>query len=153
MKKRLANRSGRVGKNRYEKAAYRDFLTSNKFSLDKTEADPIDTSKTNESSFEDEGNHVNGVRGKSNFLMVKDFFRDKGLMVGIALIIITGYIALNREQGIQGNQIGEIAKDINEIETENKEERNAFDDLKNKFGIFSAETAKDIEYMKKKVGL
>ncbi len=155
MKNKKNNRLGHTGKNRYEKEAYRNFLASN-FALDKTEKDPIDTNKTSESSFEDEKDVVSKIKKKSAWLKAKDFLYDNWIITivgGLIILMLSGYIGLYREQGIQNLKINNIKNDITTIKSENQTNKTFFNDLKEKFNIFSTEISKDIEYIKKAIKL
>jgi hypothetical protein len=155
MKKKQVNRFGHAGKDRYEKEAYRNFLTS-KFSLDKTENDPIDTNKTSESSFEDERESIGKIQKKSTWLKTKDFLYDNwviAIISGVLFLILGGYVVLYREQGVQDFKINTIKDDITTIQSENNKDEESFGILKEKFDIFSTEVSKDIEYIKKALKL
>lgn len=155
MKKKQVNRFGHAGKDRYEKEAYRNFLTS-KFALDKTENDPIDTNKTSESSFEDERENIGKIKKKSTWLKTKDFLYDNwviAIISGVLFLILGGYVVLYREQGVQDIKINTIKDDITTIQKDNKNNEESFGTLKEKFDIFSTEVSKDIEYIKKMLKL
>jgi len=155
IKNRKNNRLGHAGKNRYEKEAYRNFLAS-KFALDKTEKDPIDTNKTSESSFENEREVVSKIKKKSAWLKTKDFLYDNWIITivgGLIILMLSGYIGLYREQGIQNLEIDNMKDDITIIKLENQTNKTFFNDLKEKFNIFSTEISKDIEYIKKAIKL
>lgn len=155
MKKRQVNRFGHAGKDRYEKEAYRNFLTS-KFALDKTENDPIDTNKTSESSFEDERENIGKIKKKSTWLKTKDFLYDNwviAIISGVLVLILGGYAGLYREQGVQDLKINTIKDDVTAIQSKNKTDKESFYTLKEKFDIFSTEISKDIEYIKKALKL
>lgn len=147
------NRFGHAGKSWNEKEAYKNFLAS-KFVLDKTENDPVDINKTSESSFEEEKIDSNKIQKKSKWLKVKDFLYDNWIIAiisGVIFLIVGGYISINREQGVQAIQISNIEEDIKEINKDKKENASNFSLLKEGFGIFKMEVAKDIEFIKDKL--
>lgn len=153
MKAKKINRFGHVGKGLHEKEAYKNFLTS-KIYLDKTETDPIDTNKTDESSFEEEKVEPTKIQKKSKWLQIKDFFSDNWIVTilgGVILLVIAGYISMNREKGIQGEKISTIEKGIEELNKNNKENENNYYLLKEGFNVFKAEVSKDLEFIKKKL--
>lgn len=147
------NRYGHAGKSWNEKEAYRNFLAS-KFHLDKTENDSVDINKTNESSFEEEQLDTPNIQKKSKWLKIKDFFYDNlvitilgGIIVGVALLIVAGYISINREQGIQGEKIHTLEKNIEKI----NEDANNLVVLRENFNIFKVEISKDLDFIKRKI--
>ena len=155
MKTKKIDRFGHAGKSWHEKEAYKNFLAS-KFYLDKTESEPVDINKTDESSFEEEKIEPTKIQKKSKRLKVKDFLYDNlvvtilgGIISGVILLAITGYIAVNKEQGIQGEKISNIGKSIEEIKNDNKENLNNFSLLKEGFNVFKAEVSRDLEFIKK----
>lgn len=157
MKTKKVDRYGHAGKSWHEKEAYKNFLAS-KFYLDKTESEPVDTNKTNESSFEEEKIEPAKIQRKSKRLKVKDFLYDNlvvtilgGIITGLILLAINSYIAVNREQRIQGEKISRIEKNIEEIKNENKENLNNFNLLKEGFSVFKAEVSKDLEFIRNKL--
>ncbi len=163
MKKRKINRLGHEGKTFQEKEVYKKFLYS-KFDLEKTEPSPIDTDKTNESSFdEDETPTVPKKTKKSSWLKLKDFLSSNwvvSFIVGIMLIILSGYISTMIRQGIQKEQIVIIQEDIKEvkldfekIEEESKNEAEKSNSFRETINIFKIEISKDLEYIKKRIDL
>lgn len=159
MNQKKVNRFGHAGKSYHEKEAYKKFIASN-FSLDKTEEDPVDIAKTNESSFEEEKVEPTKVKKKSRWLKVKDLLYDNwfvtivgGLIVGVFMLGVSGYISINREQGIQGEKISTIEKDIGELKKGSGGFSENYNSLKESFNIFKAEVTKDIEFIKLKIGL
>ena len=146
-----------AGKSWHEKEAYKNFLAS-EFYLDKTESEPVDTNKTDESSFEEEKIEPTKIQKKSKWLKVKDFLYDNwvvsilgGIISGVILLAITGYIAVNKEQGIQGEKILGIEKSIEEIKKDSKENLNNFNLLKEGFNVFKAEVSKDLGFIRNKL--
>src|SRR3989344_1425325 len=126
MKATKVNRYGHAGKNPGEKEAYRQFLAS-KFYLDKTENDPVDTSKTDESSFEDEEINRVKVQKKSTWLKIKDFMHNNwvitiggGFIVAAVVAAVGGYITLNSKQAVQEERIITIQKTLGDLQEENK---------------------------------
>ena len=159
MKQKKVDRFGHAGKSYHEKEAYKNFLAS-KFYLDKTEVDPVDINKTNESSFEEEKVEPTKIKKKSRWLKVKDFLYDNwfvtivgGVISGIILLVIAGYISVNREQGVQGEKISTIEKNIVELNQDSKDATDNYISLKESFNIFKTEVAKDLEFIKRKIGL
>lgn len=160
MKTKKVDRFGHTGKSWYEKEAYKNFLAS-KFHLDKTESDPVDINKTNESSVEEDKVEPTGVITKKSILLkAKDFFNNNwvitivgGFIVALIILVIGGYITLNRDQGVQGEKISTIEKDLAELNKDTKEESNNYNFLKGRFDIFKTEVTKDLEFIKKRLGL
>lgn len=144
------NRTGHgTGKNYQEKVAYKQFLSS-KFDLEKTEPDPIDTGKTNESSYHEEEIPKIKERQKKSFkLVVKDFLHDNWvitIMGGLIVAFIIASINIYTNQKINNEK-------IKNIETVNKDNSEKLSSVKEKFEIFKAEVGKDLEYIKKKIKL
>ena len=106
-----------IGKNAYEKEAYKDFLTS-KFQLDKTEADPADLNKTDSSPFEDEKNEEKiAIKRKSWWLKFKDWINTNlgatiigGLILAAVIAMFTSYVSISVDQGKIDEKITNIEK-------------------------------------------
>jgi hypothetical protein len=102
-----------VGKTREERADYNKLLNSD-YVFDKTYEEPTDTRKTNSSTVEETKDVVSPkVRGKSLRLTIKDgdFFKNiyvSGILVGLVVVIIFGYISMAAEQGTQKEKIKTI---------------------------------------------
>lgn len=150
------NRNSHLTKNNNEKDAYRGFLYS-RIHLDKTEEDPVNTKKTNESSFEDDEEKISEkpkIQKKSKKLKIKDFLNNNwviSIVVGIIILIISGYIEIYREQGIQGQKIYTTEMDIEKVNKNIQENDDRYISLKENFDIFKAETLKDLEFIKIKL--
>lgn len=154
MKKRI-DRLSHAGKDRYEKEAYQNFIAS-RFTLDKTEKDPVDVDKTSESSFDDDREKQGRIKKKSRLLKIKDFFYDNwfiAIVSAVLLILLSLYITLNREQGSQAVRIEKNNEDVKTLESKITTNNDAFEKLNEKYIIFSTTAAKDIEYIKKKLKL
>ncbi|MDP3057459.1 MAG: hypothetical protein Q8N37_02990 [bacterium] len=155
MKQKKINRLIHAGKTLYEKDAYGRFLLS-KFALNKTEEDPIDLKKTDSSSFEDKEIEKPRFQKKSALLSVKDFLYDNwiiALISGVIFLVIGGYISVYREQGVQGEKIMTIEKNIDTINKQYNDNQNNWNDLDKRFEVFRAEVSKEIEFIKKKLKL
>jgi hypothetical protein len=146
-----------VGKNIIEKAAYKSFLSS-PHDLESTESEPVDTGETNASSFEEEKIEYSEIKKKSKLLSVKDFFYNNwaitiigGVIVLIAGIILTLCISLNREQGVHGEKISTIEKNVDTLSKNNEEIKNNFNSFKEGFNIFKTETSKDLGFIKEEL--
>ncbi len=158
--KKLPNRSRHIGRSLGELAAYKNYLVSSD-KLDKTEPDPIDSSKTDESSFEEEPNiTLFDVKRKSVTYKIKDFFSNNfaitiigGIIVGVFLLIITWNVTLYREQGVQAEQIASLNKSTVDLLSANKSISDSIRLFKDDFTVFRVETTKDLEYVKKKLKL
>lgn len=138
------NRNRYAGKSWSEKEAYKNFLSSSLY-LDKTEDDPIDINKTNESSFKEEEIDTPKIKKKSKSLKIKDFLYDNwiiALISGIIFLMLAGYISMYREQGIQGEKVSTLENNVNQL-----------GDLKNNFIIFKTEVSTELEFIKKKLNL
>lgn len=155
MKTKTVNRYGHAGKSWNEKEAYKNFLAS-KFYLDKTESDPVDINKTSESSFEEEKIEPTKIQKKSRWLKIKDFLYDNwiiALISGVIFLVAGGYITVYREQGVQGEKITTIEKNIETITADNKENNSNYNSIKESLNVFKAEISKDLEFIKNKIGL
>jgi len=159
MNSRKIDRRAHDGKNGFEKEAYKNFLAS-KLSLDKTEGESVDINKTNESSFEEGGMEPKKIQKKSSQLKIKDFFYDNwvialfgGFIVGLSILFLTGYISINREQGVQGEKIQSMEDRIKVLDDSNKENLNGYNLIKEDFNVFKAEISKDVEYIGKQLEL
>lgn len=146
MKPNKINRLSHTGKTPYEKEAYKEFLAGS-FHLDKTESDPVDTSKTDASSFEDGKTEPTKPSKKSNWLKIKDYFNNNlvitivaSVVGGLILILISGYFTIAIDQKVQAKQIEALAGQ--------QKENNA---LKEMFIAFKSGVTKDLEYIKKRL--
>jgi len=95
MKHKKADRYSHTGKSYQDKEVYKNFLSS-KFNLDKTEDDPVDPTKTNESSSEEEKIYTPKTQKKSTSLAIKDFVNNNwsitiigGIVVGVIILVVT----------------------------------------------------------------
>jgi len=158
MKTKKINRSGHAGKSLQEKEAYRRFLSS-KFELDKTEADPIDTDKTNESSYEeDETPEITKSQKKSFKLVIKDFINNNwfitivgGLIVAIIIGLTTFLIRIEISQNVSDEKINNIEKNISDIKSTDSDNQNKISEIKQNLEVFKIEVSKDIEFIKKMI--
>jgi|SaaInlStandDraft_6_1057023.scaffolds.fasta_scaffold116911_2 hypothetical protein len=143
-------RSSHVGKSRHEKEVYRKFLDALD-NPDKTEEDPIDLNKTNESSFEEEESLVNTpIKKKSSWLKVKDFFNNNWVIAvvsGLLLLLLTGYITMNREQGIHGERLNTMEGSIEDLEDDIDIFGGEIDSVRYDLDIFQFETGKEFELL------
>lgn len=153
MKKLKVNRLAHVGKDRFEKEAYLNFLNS-EFSLDKTEEDPLDLNKTDSSSVEEDGSKPDKVTKKSFRLKVKDFFRNNliigitGSLIAAALIgVFAFYVNTRVAQEKHSEKINNIEQDIGEIKEEAKENKDNINKLDSEFKVFKNDASKDIDYI------
>jgi len=150
MKTKKLIRNEHVGKTFHEKEAYRQFLSS-KIETEKTESDPIDIDKTNESSYnEDEIPHLSKTQKKSLLLVIKDYANNYwfitiigGLIVVAIVSLVTFSVNMKISQAVQGEKISNLEK-------VNDENKNGLSNLKQNFEIFKTEVIKDLEYIKKK---
>jgi len=152
------NNGDHTGKNRQEKEAYRQFIAS-KFELDKTENDPVDTNKTDESSFdEEEILNIPKIQRKSKWLKFKDFINNNwvvsimgGIIVAALVGLATFLIKIEVSQNVHDEKFNNIGKNIEDIKKENNNNFSGLTSLKQSFEIFKAETIKDLEFIKKKI--
>ena len=158
MNRKKINRYGHVGKSMQEKEAYKRFLYS-KFELDKTEQDPIDINKTNESSYEeDETLEIKKIQKKSFKLRIRDFVKNNwfitivgGIIVTIIVGISTFLIRVNVNQKIYSVKIDNIEKSVEEIKEISNENKAGLSTVKQGFEVFKIEITKDLEFIKKKI--
>lgn len=146
MKPSKINRHSHAGKTPFEKEAYKDFLAA-RFHLDKTESDPINTSKTDVSSFEEDKTEPIRPSKKSLRLKIKDFINNNwgvtivgGLIVALVTYLFFGFVNISINQGIQAKQIDDMVSKQKEIVS-----------IKEMFIAFKSEVSKDIEYIKKRL--
>jgi len=152
------NNGDHTGKNRQEKEAYRQFIAS-KFELDKTENDPVDTNKTDESSFdEEEILNIQKIQRKSKWLKFKDFINNNwvvsimgGIIVAALVGLATFLIKIEVSQNVHDEKFNNIGKNIEDIKKENNNNFSGLTSLKQSLEIFKAETIKDLEFIKKKI--
>ncbi len=158
MNRKKINRYGHVGKSMQEKEAYKRFLYS-KFELDKTEEDPIDINKTNESSYEeDETLEIKKIQKKSFKLRIKDFVNNNwfitivgGIVVAIIVGISTFLIRVNVNQKIYSVKINNIEESVKEIKEVSNENKSGLSVIKQNFEVFKSEITKDLDFIKKKI--
>ena len=151
--KKIDRNGHATGRNYQEKVAYKQFLAS-KFDLEKTEPDPIDINKTDESTHDEEQTPKSKERQKKSIkLVVKDYFHDNwfitivgGVISGLLLTFIIASIDIYTDQKI-------IKDKIKNVETTNKDNSDKLSSVKEKFEIFKTEVGKDLEYIKKKIKL
>ena len=154
MSYKKVNRYEHTGKTLFEKKAYKNFLSS-RHDLDKTEKDPININQTDESSFEEEKNDTPKIQKKSKLLTIKDLLHDNWVVaivgsgiVGLCLLLFTLYTSLNREQGVQGEKISTIGKNVETLNKTSEESKNNFTSFKECFNIFKVEMSKDLGFIK-----
>lgn len=146
MKPNRINRHSHAGKTPFEKDAYREFLAA-RFHLDKTESDPVNTSKTDASSFEEDKTEPVKPSRKSLRLKVIDFINNNwvvtiigGIIVALIMYLFIGFVNISINQGIQSKQIDDILGKQKEIIS-----------IREMFIAFKSEVSKDIEYIKKRL--
>lgn len=157
MKINKRNNANHTGKGRQEKEAYKQFIAS-KFELDKTENDPIDTNKTDESSFdEEEISNIPKTQRKSKWLKFKDFMSNNwvvsimgGIIVAALVGLFTFLIKIEVSQKVHDEKFSNIEKDIRNMEIKNNDDFGILTSLKQSFEVFKAETIKDLEFIKEK---
>lgn len=158
MKINRRNNGSHTGKSGQEKEAYRQFITS-KFELDKTENAPVDTNKTDESSFDEEDIlNIPKTQRKSRWLKSKDFINNNwvvsiggGIIVTIIIGLFTFLIKIEVSQKVHDVKFENIEKDIEEMKKNDNNNLGESTSLKQNFEIFKAETIKDLEFIKKKI--
>ena len=158
MNRKKINRYGHVGKSMQEKEVYKRFLYS-KFELDKTEQDPIDINKTNESSYEeDETLEIKKIQKKSFRLRIKDFVNNNwfitivgGIIVTIIVGISTFLIRVNVNQKIYSVKINNIEESVKEIKEISNENKSGLSVIKQNFEVFKVEITKDLDFIKRKI--
>lgn len=147
-----SNRGGHVGKNSYEKEAYKNFLKGH-FNLDKTEEDPENFSKSDSSTFEKEQlNDTIKTQKKSFKLKIKDFFQNNwviSICAGLIVAIIIGVFSMYNNQSLQNEKISNLEKESNETNNKVDKLSDNFSILNNTFTAFQVGLSKDIEYIKK----
>jgi hypothetical protein len=153
--KRISYRS----KSNNESIAYRNFIEGS-VSLDKTIKDPVNTMSTKASSFDEDSKKVLGdkrKRPKSKISIIKKFLKNYVLeeVIAIIFIIILGFFgfiySMNREQGVQKERVDTLTKNLEDSTKEKKVDQEKFDSFKEGFNIFKTETAKDLEFIRKKL--
>jgi len=152
------SRLNRNGKSPREKEDYRRFIASG-FKLDKTGPDPINTSKTDESSSkEEEVPKTEKPLKKSLKLVVKDFFSNNvansiitSIIAAAVIGIFSFLVNVHTNLKIQELKTSEIEKDVQNIKSTNIEEQNGLAQIEKKFEIFKIEISKDIEFIKDKI--
>lgn len=157
MKINRRNNGSHTGKSGQEKEAYRQFITS-KFELDKTENSPVDTNKTDESSFDEEDiSNIPKTQRKSKWLKFKDFINNNwvvsiggGIIVAIIIGLFTFLIKIEVSQKVHDEKFSNIEKNIDDIKKSDSDNLGGLTLLKQSFEIFKAETKKDLEFIKQK---
>ena len=155
---RKISRLNKNGKSSQEKEGYRKFISSD-FKLDKTEPDPIDTNKTSESSYKEDGiSKIEKTTKKSFKLSAKDFLSNNltasiigGIIVFIICAIGSFLIEICTSQKIQDFKIADMEKNIQSIKDENSGNRDGMSQLKQNIEIFKIEISKEIEFIKDKI--
>lgn len=156
MKINKINRFSHTGKSMKEKEAYKQFLSAS-FNLDKTEDDPININKTDESSFdEEEIPKIPKIQRKSNLLKVRDFMKESwvitiigGLIVAVIVSSVGSFNKLHITQNVHDEKISNLEKNVKNINKENGLNQSEFNTLKQNFEIFKVELSKDLEFIKK----
>lgn len=147
------NRKAHVGKSSNEKEAYRNFL-SQRFSLDKTEEDPENPTKTDSSNFDSEDLNNIKPRGKSLKLKVKDFFQSNltiAIVGGVAVAVIIGAFSFVSNQGIQGEKVSGLETRVGKIEGKVDGLTASVGELNTNVNGMQIEFGKDIEFIKDKL--
>ncbi|MFH1365920.1 MAG: hypothetical protein ABIG99_00805 [Patescibacteria group bacterium] len=144
------NRKAHVGKSPNEKEAYRNFL-SQRFTLDKTEEDPENPSKTNSSNFDSEDLNNIKPQGKSLILKIKDFFRSNWTItiVGGLIVLIIGWVfTFTFNQGAQGEKISNIETRVGKVEGKIDGLTANVGELNTNVNGMQIEFSKDVEFIK-----
>jgi hypothetical protein len=150
------NRNSYEGKNWLEKEVYRQFLAS-KIKFEKTEPDPVDPKRTNESAFNFEDDEKDLPTSKKSIrLKIIDFFSNNWTVTiigGIIVVMVTttafAYISIAVQQGIQSKEIDNIEANYKEMENKNSQTQNTINTIKEDFFVFKIGAQKDIDYIKK----
>ena len=147
------NRKAHVGKSSNEKEAYKNFL-SQRFSLDKTEEDPENPSKTDSSNFDSEDLNNTKPRGKSWKLKIGDFLQNNwvaGLGTGLMLLVIGWAVSFAVNQGVQGEKISGMETRVEKVEEKVNGLTASVSELNTNVSGIKIEFSKDIEYIKEKL--
>ena len=141
-----------VGKNPYEKEAYKRFISS-KFEAEKTEEDPADLNKTDSSSVEDEKSPDKKIiRSKSWWLIVKDWVTSNlgaTIVGGLILLAVGNFV--NDSFSIE-EKISNMEKDIEHISTKQESSIVELGDLKTNFALLKLDFSKEIDFLKFRIG-
>ncbi len=157
MKKRNI-RTQHVGKDPYEREAYRKFLSS-KFNIDKTEEDPVDVSKTDSSSFENENiEKVDPPTKKSRILKFKDFLSNNwvvAIVTGLIILVVGalagGYVNIKVSQARLEEKISSIEEDIDDVSIKYSSLDSNLSNLDKDLGILRVEFTKDLDFIKNQI--
>lgn len=148
-------RNNHVGKNPYEKEAYRNFINQH-FKFDKTVEDPEDYSKTDSSAFEKEdfNNNFGRPQKKSLTLKIKDFFTNHwvvGIGTGLICALILGSITFFVKQSVQAEKILKLEEGLEKTDIKMEKINNDLFSVKEAFNTFNITFTKDFEYIKEKL--
>lgn len=143
-----------------ETQAYRRGLRS----IDKTEPDQVDPSKTSESSFEEEElpTKTPAVKKRGLFDSTKDYVSENPavtIATGVAITAIASCVGilftLNRELGVDGEKLYNLEKNFERLERVLDQQRQDMDALQTEnskikldFAVFKSEMNKDIDSLK-----
>ncbi|MEK7551947.1 MAG: hypothetical protein AAB534_00875 [Patescibacteria group bacterium] len=148
------NRKAHVGKSSNEKEAYKNFL-SQRFSLDKTEEDPENPSKTDSSNFDSEERLSNiKSRGKSWKLKIGDFFQNNwvvSLGTGLILFVIGLTVSFAINQGVQEEKISGMETRVGKVEGKVDSLTTTVGELNTNISTMQTGFNKDIEFIKDKL--
>lgn len=150
------NRQSHVGKNPYEKEAYRQFL-SKRFELDKTEEDQENPLKTDASTFERDlpDTKSEKPREKSFSLKLQDFFKNNWVVTilgGIVVLIIGGAFTMVVKQNVQEEKIANVEKRTSAIETKVDSLSTGVSSIGSSLEVFKVEINKDFQYLREMLG-
>jgi hypothetical protein len=156
MKTNKVVRTEHIGKNFQEKEAYRLFLAS-KFEIDKTETEPVNINKTNESSYdEDEPQKISRNQKKSFKLAIKDFLHNNwvsSIIIGLLILFVGIFINAVTTIKVNEEKISNVQKDVEDIKKVTNDKQHGLSALEKNFEVFKTEVSKDLEYIKKKIKL
>lgn len=145
------SRNAYGGKNKSEVEAYRKFV----FSFEKPERTaepPLNTKKTDTSSFDDDLDDKPSPKNKikkSNLLKIRDFFKDNWFITiigGILVALFFYLINISTSVNTINFSIENINKTVEKLSINNEK-------FTEDFIIFKTSFSKDIEYIKKYLGL
>lgn len=147
-------REQHVGKNPSEKEEYRKLLDED-YVFDRTNDEPVNTDKTNSSTYQEEKklDAPPEVKGKSLILKLRDgnFLKNVyvvGLVLALASALIVLFISTFINVGVHESKISNLQDSNKEVNENYAQIQQKLGDLDKSFSVFKEGTTKDLEFIK-----
>jgi hypothetical protein len=150
-----------VGKSLKERQEYLNSLRPY-YNFNKTEEKPSIFDKTDSSSSNDPDKPLDTahIKGRSPQLIITDFIKGNwgvtiigGLIVALISASVIGYFTLWSDQKAQDAKVNDMQNSVHDISKKQDSLNDKNADLNTDFQVFKAGIAKDVEFIKYKIGI